>query len=389
MLTTDSKNSGKQSTQPAILLLGSRMELGSRQRSLLDQTRWFYQGGHRVVLAFLYDAEGLYAYWQSKVPVPLGNLKAYVPGGMGLANAFRGAGGMVSVAQMVAIGEFDALLACGPGAALMGLPLAWLGNVRTRIAIYTDRPANPRLYAGLINKLARWLVVDSLRDGEEAISLGILPEKIVHVPPGISPAEETNPHPYRTRWDLDFSEDCLLVVVTGSMGARSGYHSLLRAISLVHQRAPGAGFVLLGEGSLRPGFIEEARKTGISDYVRFPDASMPEGRMLAAADLYLALPGSGQAVYHLLKAQSLGKPVIAVNVEGAGEIIEHGVNGLLVPPDNEGALTEALAQLLEDGRLRDRLAAEGQARVRQEYNLDRMCSAYAALLDPAFSLEVG
>jgi hypothetical protein len=70
VLTTDIKNSGKQSTKPAILLLGSRMVSGGRQRVLLDQTRWFHQGGHRVVLAFLYDAEGLYAYWDY---TPTGN----------------------------------------------------------------------------------------------------------------------------------------------------------------------------------------------------------------------------------------------------------------------------------------------------------------------------
>ncbi len=254
-------NSRTQSTKPAILLLGSQMEMGGQQRSLLDQTRWFYQRGHRVVLAFLHDAEGLYTRWQSKTPVPLINLKAFAPGALRLTNAFRALSGLVRASQMVAIGEFDALLACGPGASLLGLPVAWLGNVRTRIAIYSGLPSNPRLYAFLINKLANWLVVDSKRGGEEAASLGIRPEKIVYIPPGIVPAEETNPHPFRTRWDLDFSEDCLLVVVTGQMGARSGYHHLLRAISRMHDRVPSARFVLLGEGSLRPGFIEQARKT--------------------------------------------------------------------------------------------------------------------------------
>ncbi len=380
-------NSRTQSTQPALLLLGSRMEAGGRQRSLLDQTRWFYQNNHRVVLAFLYDAEGLYTHWQSKVPVPLSNLKAYQPDGLTLANAFFGLRGLVRTAQMVAIGEFDAMLACGSEAALTGLPVAWLGNVRTRIAVYSDRPSHPRRYANAVNKLAKCLVVDSRRAGEEAVELGVSPHKIVHISPGINPAEETNPHPFRTRWGLDFKEDCPLVMVSGRMDARSGYAGLLRALPQVHASAPDAGFALLGEGSLRPGLIEQARKNGLNDYVRFPGQAMPEGQLLAAADIYLALPGTQPAAFHLLQVLSMGKPVIAINVDGADEVIEHGQNGLLVPPDDDIALAEALAHLLADDALRGRLAAEGRERVLQDYTLDRMCAAYAALLDPAYDLE--
>ncbi len=380
-------NSGTQNTQPPVLLLGSRMESGGRQRSLLDQTRWFYQNGHRVVLAFLYDGEGLYARWQSKVPVPLSNLKAFLPGASGLTNALRILRGLVRIAQTIAIGEFDALLACGPGAALLGLPLARLGNIRTRIAIYSDRPANPRLYASLVNKLARCLVVDSQRDSQEAAALGIRPEKIVHIPPGIALTPETNPHPFRIRWDLDFSEDSPLVVVDGWMGPRGGFPGLLRALPLVHERHPDVGFVLLGQGSLRPGLIEEARKTGLSAYVRFPSPSLGKDRLLAASDLYLSLPRPGPAAYHLLKVLGTGKPVIAVDAGGAAEVIEHGVNGLLVPPGNEAALVAALAQMLDDPALRARLAVAGRERVLRDYTLDRMCAAYAALLDPAFEWE--
>ncbi len=387
MFTSNGMNSGTQSAKPGILLLGSRMESGGPQRSLLDQARWFYQNNHRVVLAFLYDAESLYGRWQPKVPMPLGNLKTRRPDGSRLANAGRGLRGAVRIAQMVAIGEFDAVLACGAEAVLTGLPVAWLGKVRTRIAVYTGRPKQTRRYVKTVNKLAKCLVVDSQRAGEEAVELGVRPEKIVRIPPGITPAEETNPHPFRTRWDLDFSEDCPLVMVSGRMDYRSAYPSLLRALPRVHARVPSAGFALLGEGSLRPGLIEEARKTGINEYVRFPGRTVREDQLLAAADIYLALPGTQVATYHLLKVLSLGKPVIAVDADGAGEVIEPGVNGLLAPPDDEEALAGALVMLLEDGALRARLAAEGRSCVQRDYTLDRMCAAYAALLDPAYELQ--
>jgi glycosyltransferase involved in cell wall biosynthesis len=67
----------------------------------------------------------------------------------------------------------------------------------------------------------------------------------------------------------------------------------------------------------------------------------------------------------LVEARSFGCPVVATRVGGIPTSVEDGVDGLLVPPDDPGALADALARLADDGELRARLVAGGLARARR------------------------
>jgi glycosyltransferase involved in cell wall biosynthesis len=58
-----------------------------------------------------------------------------------------------------------------------------------------------------------------------------------------------------------------------------------------------------------------------------------------------------------VEALAVGTPVIATRVGGVPEVVEDGVNGLLVPPGDAAALAEAVRRFFADGALRDRLRA--------------------------------
>jgi glycosyltransferase involved in cell wall biosynthesis len=63
-------------------------------------------------------------------------------------------------------------------------------------------------------------------------------------------------------------------------------------------------------------------------------------------------------------------PVIASNAGGAREIVQHSVNGLVVPLDDQRALVSTIQQVLDDRQLADALAASGYQSALQRYNLD-------------------
>jgi glycosyltransferase involved in cell wall biosynthesis len=67
-----------------------------------------------------------------------------------------------------------------------------------------------------------------------------------------------------------------------------------------------------------------------------------------------------------------GVPVVATKSEGAGEILEDDVTGLLVPPGDHEALAEAIYALLDDGPRRASLAARAHEAVRDRFSLERM-----------------
>ena len=73
----------------------------------------------------------------------------------------------------------------------------------------------------------------------------------------------------------------------------------------------------------------------------------------------------------LMEAMASGVPVIATQIAGIPELVEHGKSGLLVPPGDSGALTDAIENLMANGALRDRLGHAGRATVEQEFNAQR------------------
>jgi glycosyltransferase involved in cell wall biosynthesis len=85
----------------------------------------------------------------------------------------------------------------------------------------------------------------------------------------------------------------------------------------------------------------------------------------------------------LMEAMASGVPVISTAVSGIPELVESGVTGLLVPPDDAEALSQAISRLLADPGLATRLARAGRQRVEWEYNVIRNTRNKARLLGVA------
>jgi phosphatidyl-myo-inositol dimannoside synthase len=167
-----------------------------------------------------------------------------------------------------------------------------------------------------------------------------------------------------------------------------GHDTMVRALALVLAKVPDAQWVVIGDGSLRPGLEQLARSYGVAGSIRFLGAVSDDRRdaWLARAQL-LAMPsrlpagdfaGEGFGIVYL-EAAAHGKPVVAGNVGGAVDAVVDGETGLLVDPLDPLALAEAITRLLQDGELARRLGAAGQARA-QLYAWPRVVERVEALL---------
>jgi glycosyltransferase involved in cell wall biosynthesis len=85
----------------------------------------------------------------------------------------------------------------------------------------------------------------------------------------------------------------------------------------------------------------------------------------------------------ILEAMALGKPVIATDIGGVPEFVQHGVTGQLVPPRNPKALAQAMVELLQNPCRRDSLGSNGRLAVHQRFTVRRhveeVCNAYTHL----------
>jgi len=112
----------------------------------------------------------------------------------------------------------------------------------------------------------------------------------------------------------------------------------------------------------------------VADEVRFTGYVADLPAQLAAFDIVVA-PSENEAFsLALAEAMAAGCAVIAARVGGMAEMVEDGVTGLLVAPDDVWALTSALVQLLGDEGLRTRLGTAAQASVRERFDRERIIS---------------
>jgi glycosyltransferase involved in cell wall biosynthesis len=102
---------------------------------------------------------------------------------------------------------------------------------------------------------------------------------------------------------------------------------------------------------------------------------------LQAADLFV-LPSVAEGLSNaLLEAMASDLPTIATNVGGAYDLIEHGCNGLLIPPDSPPALQEAILMVLDDQQYRTGLSRRSREKVVQNYTLPLVAKQLQTLYD--------
>lgn len=138
------------------------------------------------------------------------------------------------------------------------------------------------------------------------------------------------------------------------------------------------GSPAIGDFESLPLLEELASSIGIRDRIHFIQGRTDVAELLADANIFV-LPsrweGFGLA---LVEAMAAGLPVIASNVDGPGEIIADGIDGLLFKPGSDAQLAEKIAMLVQSPALADTLRRNGCAKSCQ-YDISRMRGEYMAL----------
>ena len=147
---------------------------------------------------------------------------------------------------------------------------------------------------------------------------------------------------------------------------------------LVYVGATGAGYYEIDE-SLAGRIRAEAAACGRADDVVFAAPTNEVERYFRAADLFV-LPSAREAhPLALLEAMACGLPVIATRLPGATEaIVDDGVNGRLVPVDDEQALSQALGGLLADRAVAGAMGVRGRETVLARYDISQTAEKWLA-----------
>jgi glycosyltransferase involved in cell wall biosynthesis len=173
------------------------------------------------------------------------------------------------------------------------------------------------------------------------------------------------------------------ILFLGRLEAAKGVYELLEAGARIVRETNGPSplrLVFGGEGDAQ-GLRRRAAELGIAERIELPGWVGPEARdaQLAQASVF-CLPSHAEGLpMSMLEAMAARKPVVATHVGGIPETLRDGDNGLLVPPRDEQALARALARLLGDDALRDRLAERARATIEQHYSTEVVCGQLSAI----------
>lgn len=199
---------------------------------------------------------------------------------------------------------------------------------------------------------------------------------IVVIPNGIDPAACVSDDSRRP-----YNSDAHLIVAMGRLDPQKGFDLLIEAFSKIAADFPDWKIRILGEGAQRPSLEQLIRDRQLEDRVQLagwisdPLSVLSEAGFFVLSSRYEGFPNS------LLEAMACGLPVVSFDCnDGPGQIIRHEVDGLLVPDQDVAALAEALARLISDPTLRQRLA-EQVPEVTKRFSQERFITAWEQLLD--------
>ena len=139
---------------------------------------------------------------------------------------------------------------------------------------------------------------------------------------------------------------CVLYV--GGLHPRKGVGDLLDAFDIVYRSAPQARLYVVGEGPCEAEYRERAARLASRDAIRFCGATTDPRSYLLAADIFALPSHADPAPLVLSEAREAGCAIVATDVDGIPELLEHGRAGILVPVASPACLADALSQLILD-----------------------------------------
>lgn len=176
-----------------------------------------------------------------------------------------------------------------------------------------------------------------------------------------------------------------LLLTIGRLERQKGIDLLLQALPAVLETLPETRLVIIGDGPDRSILEALATQLKIRSSILFLGKRSDVPNWLKTADaMVLASRWEGMPNV-VLEAMAAGTPVIATEVEGIADLLTNGESGLVVPPENPEALTEAIVQLLDDPPLRLKLSETAQTICSERFTTQKMILSYARFYEELLS----
>lgn len=197
---------------------------------------------------------------------------------------------------------------------------------------------------------------------------------------GIPPLDSlTSEQEHRLRADLGIKSNEKIIGSVGRLEYQKGYDLLIQAAAIMAANKCPAKFVIVGEGSQRNELQQLAQQLNLADKVILTGGKINGAEYVQMFDIFALTSNFEGMPIVLLEAMAAKKPIVATNIGGVPEMIDHGMNGYLVDKRDPKIFAQYCRQLINNPELIKKFGNHSHQKYINEFSVDQMVSNYTRL----------
>ena len=186
------------------------------------------------------------------------------------------------------------------------------------------------------------------------------------------------------RQSLQLPVNRTIIGSVGRLTEQKGYTLFIQAAAQVVKSRPDVYFVILGDGEQRAEIETAIHELGLENHIILPGSRKNVEAYLYAYDLFVSSSRWEGLPTVVMESMAAGVPVVATNIPGSRDLVQDGVTGWLVKPENSGALAEKILLALDSPAEQERFTTQALKAI-QIYSIENVAAAYAALYQKLLS----
>ncbi len=286
--------------------------------------------------------------------------------------------------KIMKTGNYDCAMSLFETSDVLVASLASFAGIKMKISNRRDtgfRNSKKLAFAyRIINNFFTHFIAVSEAVKESIIDQGVEPEKIQVIYNAVDIHRFDHSNGGKIRQEIGILHDEMVFGLVANLYPVKNHISIIEALADLHKDKKFAHLVLVGDGELRKELELKVDNLNLGKYVHFLGARSDIENILDSIDVFVLASYTEGLSNALLEAMASKKAVIASRVGGNVEVVEDGVDGLLVTTESS-SIANAMKKLIDSKGLRDEMGENAFNHIVRQFSLEQMLTFYTSIFN--------